>query len=304
MENEIQNAPAFDAEAIPTNAAEAEALVNHWTSADAPEQAPEQQVDGETTENVVEEPLHEIKYRGQLETHPLSKILDFANQGRDYAEKMRDFKVQRELFEKERTGWKSQTEKEKALFDEYRQWKEVAAKEPQWIEQLRQAYVQRQTSQTAAQDPMVQKLAEGYEELKGFVSSVKEREALQERAQEDQTLDLQVSEYQQKFPQFDWKAVDDQGLNLEKRILNHAIQMGLSKPEHFRIAAHDYLFDEHLKRKEVAAKEVVGKEIQKATKLGLGPKTHQPTMKVKKVENVSSKSWDDISAEAKEALGI
>jgi hypothetical protein len=71
----------------------------------------------------------------------------------------------------------------------------------------------------------------------------------------------------------------------------------------FRAAANDFLHEEFVKRAEQKAKEETGKEIKKAAKLGLGPITDKPTKKVERVQNVRSKSWDDIEAEALNELG-
>lgn len=291
----------FDPNAVPETAEQAEALVQHWSSPGATEEevpAPEIQ------EKTPEENLFEINYRGKLEKHPLDKVLQFANQGRDYNEKMRDFRVQRDLLEKERKEWQTQLQTERQLFDEYRQWKDLANKEPGWLEALRNSYLQRSQEQAVAgtpQDPLIQTLASRVEELSGFVTSQKEREAIQARAQEDEALDLEIREYRDKYPTFEWDKVDDQGQSLEKRILNHAIEHNIQS---FRAAANDFLLDEHLKRAQGSAKENVGKQIQKATKLGLGPVTKTPTLKLKSVENVASKTWEDVYREALEATGI
>ena len=58
------------------------------------------------------EPVYAIKYRGQEEKLPISKLIDFAQQGRDYSEKMGHFNAQVEARAKELTD---------AAFDKYLQ---------------------------------------------------------------------------------------------------------------------------------------------------------------------------------------
>lgn len=123
-------------------------------------------------------------------------------------------------------------------------------------------------------------------------------------AKEDSELDGTISSFKEEHPDLDWKTLDEHGADLERRILNHASEMGITTAKGFRAAARDYLFDDLLGRAKLGGKEEVGKQIQKATKLGLGPVTDRPSRPVKRVENVSGKSWEDIEREALEAHGL
>jgi hypothetical protein len=297
MENELSQ-ESFDANAVPETAEQAEQLLNHWQSEGEPEAATQS-----NEEKPQAEPNHELNYKGKIESHPLSKIIEFAQQGRDYAEKMGAFKKDRSKFDAERTGWQSQYEKQKKVVDEYLAWKKQAESNPGWIDHVRQSYQQGLQEQAARtpNDPLVQKLASTVEELAGKFSSIEEEKQAAEREKEDQALDLEISEYRAKFPNLPWGDVDENGYDLEKRILNHAIKI---KTQSFRAAANDLLFDEHIKLAKVGGKEEVGKSIQKATKLGLGPPTAAPQLKPKRIENVRSKSWDEVGAEALKAMGI
>jgi len=292
---ELEN---FNPEAVPETAEQAEALINHWQSQD---ETPEQAAPDKEVEDPKAEPSHELNYKGKIESHPLSKIIEFAQQGRDYAEKMGLFKKDRSTFESERQAWKAQYEKEKQSLDEYLAWKKQAESVPGWLDHVRQSYQQRLQEQASStpHDPLVQKLASTIEELSGKVSKFEEKETLAQRAQEDQALDLEIQEYKTKYPDLNWGDVDEQGQDLERRILDHAIKNKIST---FRAAANDYLFEEHLKRAQGKGKEEVGKYIQKATKLGLGPPTKEPVLKPKKIENVGNKSWAEVHREAEAAF--
>lgn len=287
---------------VPQTAEQAEALVEHWTSPNEPTGI-EGQVSGEVEPNQAAQE-YAIKYKGKEEKYPLDKILSFANQGRDYSEKMRQFRMERESFEKESQANKAKWADLESRLSRYAEVEEYIKKDPAWYDYLVQSYQERLQGNGQANpthDPLVQSLSQEVRGLKEIATRFQEKEAELARAKEDEALDGQITEYREKHGDFDWVTVDENGLDLEKRILDHAIKNGIQS---FRAAANDYLFDEHVKRAKGGAKEEVGKDIQKRTKLGLGPVTDRPTMPLKAVENVSSKSWDEITREALVAAGL
>jgi hypothetical protein len=289
----------FDPNAIPETAEQAEELINHWQSGG---ETDEQAASEESEKPEVVDPVYEINYRGKKESYPVQKLIEFAQQGRDYAEKMGSFKRDRSTFEEQRTKWQSQYDQQKQALEEYSAWKKQAESNPGWLEHVRQTYQQslQEQSHRSPNDPFVQKLASTVEELSGTVSEFKQKEMQTQQAKEDQELGLEINDYKSKYPDLAWGDVDENGFDLEQRILDHAMK---NKIQTFRAAANDYLFDEHLKRAKLGGKEEVGKSIQKATKLGLGPPTKTPTLKPKRVENVGSKSWEDVHREAMAAFG-
>jgi hypothetical protein len=105
-----QEAAPADNTAAPANAAPAGSQVTTQTQTGSGAKA-------ETTSN---EPLYSIKYRGQEEKLPISKLIDFAQQGRDYSEKMGQFNAQVEARAQELTD---------AAFDKYVQ-EQAAANHP------------------------------------------------------------------------------------------------------------------------------------------------------------------------------
>lgn len=120
--------------------------------------------------------------------------------------------------------------------------------------------------------------------------------------QEDKSLNQDISGYREKHPDFDWDTLDPQtNQTLEQRIIQHAIDNGIKS---FKAAANDYLFDEHVKRASLKAKEDVGKTIQENTKKGVGPKSPVPIEKMSKVKDVRNKSWNQIQDEVLAELGL
>jgi hypothetical protein len=207
-------------------------------------------------------------------------------------------------WEKQFTGERDKWSQVEARLKNYSDIEAYQKQDPDWWNHVNQSYQQRLAERGQTRTALPPEVANKLSEFDQFMSSVtKEREEAQ-RVKEDQALDLQVSSYREKYPQFDWAQVDETGQTLEQRILKFAMENGLSKPEHFQIAANNYLFDEHVKRAGHAAKEGVGKHLEKVTKLGLGPVTNQPTQRVQQVRNVASKDWNEIAEEAKAALGL
>lgn len=284
---------------IPQNAQEAEAIVNSLGNAS------EEGTEIHTKEPEAAKPqLFKLNYRGKEEEYPIEKVLSFAQQGRDYNERMALFNRDRALFDAER---QKSDARYKGLEDRLKQYGEIEAyqkQDPAWWQHVVQSYQQARSqgqAQVAQLPPEVQK---EIEENREFRTRFEEREQAEVIAKEDQALELEISQYREKNPAFEWEKVDEHGFNLEQRILNHATKLGLTKPEHFKLAAFDLLQDEILKRKEHEAKEGVGKHLEKVTKLGMGPVTERRTLGVKPVRNVAEKDWNEIAEEAKAAIGI
>lgn len=297
---------------IPQNEAEVDSLLESIESPSekgVETQAPTKEVTPPPTEQAMIE--YELSRYGTKQKYPLDKVLNFAQQGLDYNEKMRDFKVQRGLFDTEKTKWETQIknaqEIEKRL-KEYQAIEEYNKKDPKWWEHVITSYQQRQKEQgqTAplTNNPVIEKLAQDLESIKGDLTAQKEREKLIQKANEDMELEQSITDFKEKNNQFDWTTLDKDGLDLEKRVLKFAIENGMNSPKQFAIAARAYLHDEYLKRAELKSKEEVGKAIQKTTKLGLGPVKSEPTQKISRVKDIRSKSWEDIGAEALKELGV
>lgn len=290
---------------IPQSAEEAESLINQWQSAENTEQ-PSVQPPQNAAEEVTVTPKLEkytIKRGGkeiELELTP-EKRLSLLQQGHDYSEKMREFRLQREQFEKERQA----IEARKTDLERLKQYQDVEQyikKDPSWWEHVRSQYAQRLQEQSgnASLPPAIMEKIEGVSE---FVSQLKEERTQEARAKEDGELDSVISDYKAKHPDLDWSAKDEQGRDLERQIIDHAIELGISKPKGFLAAANDYLFDKHVERAKLSAKGEVGKQLQKQTKLGLGPVTATRTAKPV-AKNLTNLSYEEINKLALKELGL
>lgn len=270
--------------------AELEALANGT--------AEEVVTDEVTEETTPQQPNEfEINYRGKLEKHPLEKILQFAQQGRDYSEKMGAWKSERTQLLDFKTRWE-QAQKDLSRLKEYDEVNQYIQKDPQWWEYVRSNYQNRlkEQGQQATLPPEVQEKLEKVDKFEQFITA-------QEQAKEDSELDGYINQVREQHPDLDWKTLDENGLDLERRVTDHAIKLGIKTAQGWKAAFFDLMAPDLVNRAKLGGKEEVGKQIQKATKLGLGPVTDKPTQKVKRVQNVSDKSWEDITREAMEAIG-
>ena len=94
---------------------------------------------------------------------------------------------------------------------------------------------------------------------------------------------------------------DEFGQTLQQRIEKHAVD---NEFKSFKDAANAYLFDQHMKRAAMKAKEDAAKELQKQRKLGLGPVTDRSQKTMTQARSVSQMSYDDLMREGLEELGI
>ena len=295
---------------VPQNLGEVDALLSSIESPPQQEVAAPAPVEEPKTQAEIE---YELTHKGIKQKFPVSKVLSFAQQGFDYNKKMHDFNVQRGLFDAEKAKTADQLKKYADIeqrLNRYKEVEEYQKKDPNWWNHVVTSYQQRQQEQGVIASPNnnTQPIAELIQKevapLKEYISSLQEEKKVLAKVQEDTELDTVVSSFKEENSQFDWTTLDQNGHDLEARILKHAMDMGLTKPNQFKAAARDFLYDESLKRAELKSKEELGKDIQKKTKLGLGPVKDKPTDKVTRVKDVRSKSWGEVGDEALKELGL
>lgn len=288
----------FDPNAIPETADEAEQLIEHFHKPSEDEGVAPQRVEAQAPSD----PEFGINYRGKEEKYPLSKIIQFAQQGRDYNEKMRDFRVQRETWDRDRLKNETKWKDLEGRLQRYSEVEEYNKKDPMWWDHVVSSYKQKMEQGSQGQSPnnqLVEKLMGEIGPLKDYVTQLQEREKVEKMTKEDEGLDLQVREYKDKYPNFDWNTLDIQGKDLERQILQHAIDNEIKS---FKAAANDYLHDEFLKRTEFKAKEDTAKDVQKVSKLGLGAVTDKRAQNNGAIR--TPRNWDEAAEMAKASLGL
>jgi hypothetical protein len=235
------------------------------------------------------------------------KFKMYAQKGYNYEGKMHQLRVDRNLHQKESESFSEQRKSWEAETAEMRQIQEFAKQNPQWVETVRQAWVNAQQGgqqQGQSQNPWVNQIGQLQNTVNQLVQRISDQDKqtqMRSVAEKEATLDTQIAKYKDENPSFDWNTADEMGMNLEKRIMQFAIDEGIKNVEH---AAKLFHWDEHMKRTQLSAKEQVGKDIQRQQKLGLGTPTAKSQLQLKRTESVRGKSYDDIASEALKELGL
>lgn len=259
------------------------------------------------------EPLYEIVVRGEKKTLPLSKILTLAQQGEDYSTRNYQLKLEKAKFEQERQSVAQKDKLVNELQQKLARFEEVDSyikENPSWWDHVQSQFNQARADQGQPASPIINQLKQEFaaelQNVKSQLESVLEERKLETTVKEDMELDNEIRSFRESHADLDWNGMDESGLNLEQRILKRATELGIPKytPGLFQMVARDMLFDSLIKRHEIKAKEQVGKEIKKTTRAGIGPVTDKPTVKMEKARSVRAKSWDDLTNEALNELGI
>jgi hypothetical protein len=239
---------------------------------------------------------YSFKAHGKDVKAPIDKILQWASMGYEYPQKAAELNKQKAEYDK----WKEIETK----WAPYKEVDEYATKNPDWWAQTQEQYQQKIAG--AQTNPEVAQLRQELQELKQFRDELRSKEQNQRIEQEDKILSTEIESIRKSFSNIDFDSPDDTGKSLEMKVLEHAETMGLdgSKPGHFRAAFRDYYHDHLVGKAREEGKELVAKERQKQSKLGVLGETKQPTKGLKPAENVKNKSYDDLLREAKEEFGI
>lgn len=249
-----------------------------------------------TPEAPVKEPEDKIIWNGKEVNLPLSKIKMYAQQAYDYNQKMHAFNEQKKTFEL------TQAEVNK-LKETYSPVDEYIKQNPDWWNHVQQSWEQRQQFQKNAVDPIAQELSAVKTQLSELSKFRSEYETEKRTAAEkaaDQALAGEVESFQKQYPDINLMEIDDTGKTLEYRILEHAQQNGISS---FRAAARDYQADKLEKLWFEKGKDSVGSALKKQSKLGVLGTTTKSTKQVAPTQNIKSKSYDQLAAEAIAELG-
>lgn len=255
----------------------------------------EEDVPRETQEVEEEkEPEYEINWKGEVRKVPLSKLKNYAQQSYDYNEKMREYNINKELLQKEREEFANKQKE----YEIYKNIDEYTKNNPDWWSYVQENWNKLQGKNTNEENSVPNELTQKVEEVYSKLKEREQKEQLEMQAKQDEELGKEIDSYQDKYPYFDWKSKDDQGMDLEKRILQHAIDNNISK---FSAAANDYLHDEFLKRSKFEGKEDYTNKVRIKNKLGLKENNVE---KKKSNPYDPTKSYDDLANEALAELGL
>lgn len=235
-----------------------------------------------------------LKIKGQEIKAPLDKVLQWAQMGYDYPQRAAELNKQQQEFQK-RQQEIAELEKK---WSPYKEVDEYAAKNPDWWQQVQAQYKQKIAG--AETNPEVAALKQELAELKAFRDELKNEKQSQKILEEDQKLSQEVESIRKTYSNIDFDTPNEEGLSLEMQVLKHANENGIPT---FKAAFRDYYHDHLLSKAREEGKELVSKEVQKRTKLGILGETSKPTKGLKPAENVKDKSYEQLAREALDELG-
>lgn len=227
---------------------------------------------------------------------PIDKILHWAQMGYDYPNKAKEWnqtKAQLEAYSKREQELKEIEQK----WAPYKQVDEYAAKNPDWWAQVQEQYKQKLAG--AESNPEIQALKQELAELKKFRDEYSTEKKTQQVQEEDQKLSQEVESIRKQFSNLDFDTPDESGKSLEMKVLEHAMNNDIKS---FRVAFRDFYHDHLLSKAREEGKELVSKEVQKRTKLGILGESPKPTKGLRNAENVKDKSYEALMREALEEL--
>jgi hypothetical protein len=238
----------------------------------------------------------EFDYKGQKIKADREKAIKWASQGYDYAQRMADFNKRAQEFEAKQ---KSISELE-AKLDPYRKADEFFAKNPDKWQRIEAELKAAQLGAQDQNDPalkVLEKIQPELDSLKQFKTQFETEQQKKQREADDAKLMSEREAIQKKYPDLALDTPDENGQSMEYRVLEYAQQHGLRSFEQaFKLYNHERL----LEVAQAKAKEAVGKETQRKTKLGLLGKSSAPTKDIRPPRDLKNQSYEDILAEINE----
>lgn len=235
---------------------------------------------------------YSLKVGGKEIKAPLDKIMQWAQMGYEYPQKAKEFNQLKSKFDGMTQKEQELTEREQK-FKPYLEIDQYAAQNPDWWNQVQEAYKQKLAG--AQSNPEIQQLKQELQEIKEFKNEILNEKKNQKVSEEDKKLATDVESIRKTFPNLDFDSPDENGMSLEMRVLEHADKNGLPN---FRAAFRDLMHEDLISRAREEGKLLVSKEVQKRTKLGILGESSKPTKGLKVAENVKDKSYEELMREA------
>lgn len=194
------------------------------------------------------------------------------------------------------------------MLDRYKEVDAYAKENPDWWDHVQNSYGQKDKNDATIQNenelkqdqelsPEISELKNELNQIKQFISAQKETELMARQKEEDALLEAEIDGIKEQYPYLDFKTVDDKGVSLEQKVLKHAQAINTNS---FRAAFRDLMHDKIVSKAQETAKESLGRDLQRKTKLGiLG--TEGEKVKVKSYSR--DKSYEDLVKDALDELG-
>lgn len=240
-----------------------------------------------------------FKYQanGREVEEPIDMILKRASQGYNYAQRMAEFKQERERYTGELDGLKKQSE----TLSKWKQFDEYAVKNPTWAQHVEEMWAKKDQFSNPdidPNDPVNQRFAEMEktygEKLSRVDKFLAEQEAQKQQAAVaavDSKLSKAISSVQEKYKDIDFATADETGQSLENRILQHAIDNEIGS---FEAAFKDYYWDQLTARERDRALSEKAASTKGDFKAGIVARTAIPSLGAKAKLNPRNSTYEGI----------
>lgn len=238
-----------------------------------------------------------LKVNGKEVKAPVEKVLQWAQMGYDYPQKAAELKRQQDEFQnslKEKETYFSELENK---WKPYKEVDEFASKNPDWWSQVQEQY--KQKTAVDKDNPLFKAVDERLKTYDDFINNQKAKEESMRIDNEDKMLTSEIESIRKTYDKIDFDSQDENGNSLEIRVLKHAVDNDIKS---FRAAFRDYYHDHLVGKAKEEGKEIVSKDIQKRTKLGILGESSKPSKGLTVATNVRNKSYNDLEIEALEEL--
>lgn len=224
---------------------------------------------------------YEFVHNGKMIKAPLSQILQHAQKGYDYAQKMEALNKERQDLERL---------KDYEPIDEW-----VTANPDKW-ERLQAVIKAEQQGLVDLPPEIAQKLSK-YDQ---FIEKLETEQRLKTEELENKELDAEIQSIREKYKDLDWTTPDSNGRTREDAVIAHAVEHGIKK---FAIAFKDLYHDDLLKIQETKTLERYNAQKEAEKKKGLLPVNKGAPVKLKAPEMKTNKYEDTDSILAELGLG-
>lgn len=231
------------------------------------------------------------------------QLKKWAEMGYNYPQKAEALNKQQQEFMTKQQQLEAQWKERESKWAPYKEVDEYAAKNPDWWTQVQQSYQQKMQGAESNADVarIKQELLAELNPVKEFMQNQITKEQNLKVQEEDSKLGQEVESIRKTYSNIDFDTPDEDGKSLEMKILKHAMDNNISS---FKTAFRDFYHDHLIGKAKEEGKELVSKEIQKRTKLGILGETSKPTKGLKYAENVKDKSYSQLIEEAKSEMGF
>ncbi len=231
------------------------------------------------------------------------QILQWASMGYNYPQKAQELNLKQQEWQRQQQETEAKWKENEQKWAPYQEVDKYASANPDWWSQVQSAY--KEKLQGAQSNPEIAQLKNELAELKAFRDEYKTEKETVKTQEHDKALSSDIESIRKQYTNIDFDTPDTEGVNLEMKVLKHAMEMGLdgSKPGHFKAAFRDYYHDDLVNRAREEAKSTATKDIQKRSKLGILGESSKPTKGLKGAEGVKNKSYEQLAQEALDEIG-